>query len=135
MSPSMATGRAGGGEDHQSGRRCAPRTLAGSGLRLPHTRRAFEDEARELDARGDGELAVDLSEVRVDRVVRDEQAGTDLAVGETFGDQLCDTELGGAEAVPSEREANARGGAGGGFDGRRGSRVLEEHERPDHLAS
>ena len=70
--------------------------------------RDCEVDARQLDARGDPELAIDVAQVEVDRARAEEELARDVAVGAPLGDELGDLHLLRGELVERARIAPAR---------------------------
>src|SRR6266849_1616144 len=60
-------------------------------------------ESGQLHARVDAELREDVTEMAVHGVRRDEEALGDLPVGQPFGDEPCDVELGRRHRRPTAR--------------------------------
>jgi hypothetical protein len=81
------------------------------------------DHSCQLDARVDVQLVEDVSHVRVDSVMGEEQAYGDLAIGEAVHDELGDGELRLGEALPAE-------GPSISWRGRRARRANTD-QRPD----
>jgi hypothetical protein len=73
----------------------------------------------QLGSRADAELAVDLGEVELDRLRRQEERGAGLAVRGPLGDEERDLELLRGQLVRSRRPPGADGDAGGGEFGPR----------------
>ena len=86
----------------------------------------FSGDTRQSDPRIDRELGVDMPEMRVDRVSRQEELGRRFAICVALRDEIGDPPLGIGEAVPAEPSA-ARG--------RRVAVDAESNDRADNSLS
>ena len=69
--------------------------------------RVLRGEASQLDPRADTQLCVDMSQVGVDGVPREEQLGGGLAICEALGNKLRDASLSLRQALPAKRRGSS----------------------------